>query len=107
MSTKNNIDFQRVRQVLCFVLRYKSNGLIEEHSEECEKYLEKMLMLIERGNRVSKYGNHYLTCPWSNDEALDGPDTCECNDMKRKFRNIEKLINLYKRIGNKWTLTPF
>lgn len=72
--------------------------LFPEHKERIlaiKNYLEPFTNMEKK---TSKYGTHYVICSWSNDDAKSGPDTCECIDVNRSIKEIQKYINLYKRL---------
>ncbi|QKS69570.1 hypothetical protein [Drosophila-associated adintovirus 2] len=66
-----------IKQIELFVIQLK--GLIFEDHLERIKYIKSILTELENQQMVtSKFGKHYITCVWSNDNAEDGPDTCRC-----------------------------
>jgi hypothetical protein len=48
--------------------------------------------------RYGYHGFHYDNCPWFNDEAKCGPDTCGCYRVTRQLFEAEKIIKQYERI---------
>lgn len=75
-----------------------SNVLLEEHKDTVEKRY-KFLQQYENVDKVnSKYGEHYVNCPWSSNSATEGPDTCACHTVEWYNQEIQRLINFYMRI---------
>jgi hypothetical protein len=48
----------------------------------------------------SRNGFHYRSCPWFSDDAIDGPDTCQCVYEVVAEERIKRLIHLYLRMFN-------
>ena len=44
----------------------------------------------------SNYGTHFLSCPWSQDDTIEGPDCCECIFFEKRKKFVVDLINKYK-----------
>lgn len=82
-----------------FFKDYK-NILIEEHKEEIEHYHNFVKPYISREKVASKFGEHYISCPWARDTTTSGPDTCECCNVEQYRRGMQRLMRLYQRIGS-------
>lgn len=75
--------------------------LLDEHREEFLRYIAFLKPYFNMEQVKSKYGTHYISCPWSKDNTTSGPDTCECCDTPRIVKKLEKLMHFYYRIRNK------
>lgn len=80
-----------------FLLDYK-NILLEEHREEIEHYYKFLKPYESRKKVTSKFGEHYISCPWARDSTTCGPDTCECHNVEQYRERMLRLIKLYQRI---------
>lgn len=45
------------------------------------------------GNSIVKHNNHYESCPWSNVNNTEGPDTCLCSLLCFREYEITQLLN--------------
>lgn len=81
-------------------LKLFEGALFPEHLTSIEAYLTKLTNLMLGGYATSTYGAHYKKCIWSNSYAENGPDTCSCISLDIQYRDIIKIINLYRRFKN-------
>lgn len=80
-----------------FLVDYK-DILLEEHKKEIEHYYKFLKPYINRKKVTSKFGEHYISCPWARDTTTCGPDTCECYNVEQYRGKMLSLIGLYRRI---------
>lgn len=76
--------------------------IIEEHFKQLETWYK----IVRKGEIydeiiTNKYGSHFATCPWSNEEQTVGPDTCACFYYMNAREKLTKMMKLYQRISNK------
>lgn len=76
------------------VVRDEHRGIIEEFQRTYEP-------AIFSGRRKSKYGWHYMNCEWSDDEAVEGSDTCICVYAERRKAEVDNIIGWYIKNINK------
>lgn len=76
-----------------------SNVLFEEHKDRIERRYHFLKQYENVEKKVSKYGVHYINCPWSNNNATSGPDTCGCHDVDCYNQEIQQLINFYQKLA--------
>lgn len=79
-----------------------TNVLFDEHKkilEDCQSILEPYKRMMKSN---SKHGHHYISCPWSKDDAICGPDTCECHNVQSKKRQAEEIMLKYHRLRNRF-----
>ncbi|KAJ8979949.1 hypothetical protein NQ317_001534 [Molorchus minor] len=72
--------------------------LLDEHKQQFFEYQNQLNRIGSRIMRYSKHGYHYTTCCWSNDDAVEGPDTCECFYTQMAETRINKLV--FKRMSD-------
>lgn len=94
------------------VLRFSHKINITMHSSKIKRFLSeydfiildehrKQLLDLQAELEGKEYEKsiqrgHLRTCPWSLNNAVEGPDTCECQISGN--RNAEKLMKLYYRL---------
>lgn len=49
---------------------------------------------------VSIYGEHFTNCPWSEDDCLEGPDTCNCVIYRFRKNCIINIMQMYHKYQN-------
>lgn len=77
-------------------------------SEEHKNKLGSIQSHLEYTNNlkvnVNKFGEHYETCVWSNENTICGPDTCKCGNYRRQNiaaeEEAKQLIQFYYNIYN-------
>lgn len=66
-----------VKQIELFFIQL-GDFIFEDHLERL-KHINTILSELENQKMVtSKFGEHYISCVWSNNDTEDGPDTCRC-----------------------------
>jgi hypothetical protein len=62
--------------VICCISMTKPTIKMQQNNSEINH--EALSFVKEKKIFNEKYGEHYISCPWSNPEATCGPDTCKC-----------------------------
>ena len=88
-------------ECLIFINQYKGM-IIEQHFEE----LQKLYKIVRKGEIydeiiTNKYGSHFTSCPWSDEDQNVGPDTCACFYYINAREKLTNMMKLYQRISNK------
>lgn len=79
--------------------------ICDEHKEEIEQHWEFLKTFINVDKVNSKYGEHYVSCPWSKNDATEGPDTCDCYYVDMHLKRVLYLINFYKNLKKRGCLS--
>lgn len=87
---------QKIENIASFLNKY-SEFLDYETTIKLEKVLKELKAAKKSGTRISKFGNHYTTCMWSDNATTSGPDTCECVSLNFKYRDAEESIENFKK----------
>ena len=82
-------------------LQNYSNILLDEHKEMILNYQSFLNKYINQPKITSRFGNHFTQCPWAQDTAISGPDSCECYYECRYKEKLLQLVNWYEKYVNK------
>lgn len=84
------------QQIELFLMQFEGM-LFEQHLQRME-FLKATLEDLEEKELIhSKFGFHYKLCPWSEDDASSGPDSCQCYMLPAlKEEALSLMIKYYK-----------
>lgn len=99
-STSKECDNNESVNIEAFLEEY-SDILLEDHKELILEYYNFLITYTNEVKKSSKFGNHYISCPWSSDTTSSGPDTCACYYVDSYKEKLAKLVNWYKKFVNK------
>lgn len=87
-------------QVENFLKNFK-DLLFLEHLELIYNFLDLMDHNERLGNIAveSKHGTHFISCPWSQEATVEGPDCCECIFFEKRKNFVEDLIMKYNLLS--------
>lgn len=81
-----------------FIEEYK-HILLEEHILELQR-IGVFLKPYELQEEVTSiHGSHFSRCPWSSNRTFEGPDSCACGLVSLYRNELNKIVNLYKRLN--------
>lgn len=83
-----------------FLNKY-SDILWKDHKDDILFYRSFLMKYLNVPQTTSRFGIHFITCPWAHDTATDGPDTCSCHYVDSYDKKLNKIINWYERNVNK------
>lgn len=77
---------------------FKYRGLISTDDFNYILNFINMLDVFENKSVMeSLHGEHFVDCPWSEDNCLEGPDTCNCFIYRYRRENVINLIETYDK----------
>ena len=82
-------------QIIKDFLKKFSSTVLFVHKQELLKILEYLKKFENDEIAQSTFGEHYKSCPWSHNNASNGPDTCFCFKVRRKEEEAENIMQLY------------
>lgn len=87
---------ERLQEIQNFLQKHQDD-IFEEHIDyfrSAANYLQKH----DVPKIKSKYGEHYIICPWSHDDVTYGPDTCSCFRVDTVLIGSKQLILRYEKL---------
>lgn len=81
-------------------LQLYEDVLLHKHRRQLYRFREKLAHYKNQEPQLSRHGFHYTSCCWALDNTVEGPDTCECDNVEQNKKDAKKLIDLYLRICN-------
>lgn len=94
----SNINIAFIFDEILEFMKAHEHDLTEGHHEYLTGCLSFLKMFINVPSIISKYGCHFVNCPWSKNLCQDGPDTCACYLIENRIFKVKKLMLLYGRL---------
>lgn len=66
--------------------------LRDDHKEVILEHLDFLREYWKVPKTLSKFGDHFTTCPWSKDSTTSGPDSCPCYYIDIYSKRINEIV---------------
>lgn len=95
-NDSSNNSKMYAQQIEVFLNQFE-DMLFEDHLQRLQILKNTLEDLEDKELIYSKYGFHYKLCPWSDDDATEGPDTCQCHKLPiLKQEALDLMLKYYK-----------
>lgn len=71
--------------------------LRDEHKDSILKYHSFLKKYWGVPKMSSKFGYHFISCPWADDTTTSGPDTCPCYYVDSYNKKLYEIVNWYEK----------